>query len=52
MHRDGDVTDGIMLRDGGQQECCFPSFCICFPGSVLYLMFSFRPAGQDTNCCP
>ena len=35
MHWDGDVTAGIMLRDGGQQECCFPSFCIYFSTSFF-----------------
>lgn len=28
MYWNGAVTAGIMLRDGGQQECCSLSFCI------------------------
>ncbi len=34
MHWDGDVTAKIMLRDGGQQECCFPSFGLRAMGAL------------------
>ncbi len=40
MHRDGDVTDGIMLRDGGSRNAVFRLFVFIFPHHFLSFAWS------------